>query len=294
MTGAEVGFVGPGVMGSAMSKHLLDAGFAVHGFDTDRDRVAEHVERGGSRAGSAAEVARHAPVVITSLPSASALRETLEGGTGLRSAGTAGLVVMETSTLALVDKVAAQRSAAQWGASIVDCPMSGTGQQARDGDLVGYLSGDPAAKERALPALSAFTRSQHDLGGFGNGTRVKLIANLLVAIHNASAAEAMVLAQRAGLDLDRAFAALTDGAGSSRMLEVRGPLMIAGEYDEATMRVSTFGKDLAIIAEFVAAVHSPAPLFAASSVLYNAAAAQGRAEQDTASVFAVLQGLAGG
>ena len=289
-----VGVVGLGVMGSAMSTHLLAHGAVVHGYDPDVGRTREHVARGGVAAASAAEVASAAAaVVVTSLPGAGALADVVGGPQGLGAGGRPGLVVIEASTLSLESKTAARDVAATWGGQVLDCPMSGTGQQARDGDLVAYLSGDAPAKAVALPVLAAFTRGQHDVGDFGNGTRMKLVANLLVAVHNAAAAEALLLAQRSGLDLEQVLAAVGDGAGSSRMFQVRGPRMVGRHYTEPTATVTTMEKDLALIAGFAASVASPTPLLAATGVLYQAALAQDRAGQDTACVYEVLRRLAG-
>ena len=119
------------------------------------------------------------------------------------------------------------------------------------------------------------------------------MANLLVAVHNAAAAEALLLAQRSGLDLEATLRALTPGAGTSRMLEVRGPLMISGEYGDATMKVRTFRKDTDIIGQFAGTLGCPTPLFSIAAQLNLAALAQGHGEEDTASVFAVLDRLAG-
>jgi len=294
MSAPPVGFVGLGIMGSAMSGHLLRAGFPVVGFDVDPRRVAEHEQRGGTSAGSPAAVARDVDVLVTSLPNAGTLSTVLEGQDGVATGARPGLVVIETSTLGPDTKEAARASAEAFQAVLLDCPMSGTGQQARDGDLVAYLSGDDeAAKAAALPVLEAFTRAQYDLGAFGNGTRMKLVANLLVAVHNAAAAEALLLAERAGLDLGQVLQAVGDGAGGSRMLQVRGPLMVADRYDEPTATVAVMQKDNALIAAFAAGVASPTPLFSATNVLYQAALAQGRLDEDTACVFGVLRRLAG-
>ncbi|OZM77101.1 NAD(P)-dependent oxidoreductase [Pseudonocardia sp. MH-G8] len=293
MSGDPVGLVGLGVMGSAMSAHLLAAGFPVVGFDIDPRRRAEHAQRGGTVCDSPADVARGADVVVTSLPSAAALVAVLDGEGGLHAGRRSGLVVVETSTLAPEAKQDGHDRARAWGATLLDCPMSGTGQQARDGDLVAYVSGDAAATRRAAPVLAAFTRAQHDLGAFGRGTTMKLVANLLVAVHNVAAAEALLLAERAGMDLDQVLTAVGDGAGGSRMLAVRGPLMAAGRYAEATATVATMRKDNELIAAFAAEVASPTPLFSAAAVLYQAAVAQGRLDEDTACVFGVLQRLAG-
>jgi L-threonate 2-dehydrogenase len=293
MSSSPVGFLGLGVMGSAMSGHLLAAGFPVLGFDPDEGRRADHAARGGTVCANPAEVARGADVVVTSLPSAEALAAVLDGPDGLAAGARPGLVVLETSTLGPDTKQDGHDRARAFGATLLDCPMSGTGQQARDGDLVAYLSGEDEAKERALPVLAAFTRAQYDLGPFGRGTAMKLVANLLVAVHNAAAAEALLLAQRAGLDLEDVLTAVGDGAGGSRMLQVRGPLMAAGRYAPATATVATMQKDNALIAAFAGSVASPTPLFSATAVLYQAAVAQDRLQEDTACVFGVLQRLAG-
>ena len=290
MTGGSVGFVGLGVMGSAMATHLLRGGYTVIGFDTDPDRIDIHVAQGGIAAHSPLEVGERTDVLVTSLPSGEALTEVLFGPAGLASAGRPDLLVIETSTLALDTKAVAAQRLLQLGGTLLDCPMSGTGQQARDGDLVAYLSGQASAKVRAVPVLDAFTRRVHDLGAFGNGTKMKLVANLLVAVHNVAAAEGLLLAERAGLDLPTVLEAVGDGAGSSRMFEVRGPMMSTGKYDDATMRVSTFQKDIDIITRFAAEMHSPTPLFTTAKQIYETAVQQGRGGQDTASVFAVLAG----
>ncbi|MBO0848407.1 MAG: NAD(P)-dependent oxidoreductase [Pseudonocardia sp.] len=275
----NVGFVGLGVMGSAMSSHLLAAGFAVVGYDVDQRRLTEHGRRGGLAASSVDEVCRRSDLVVTSLPSEAAFTEVVQDLTG-------DVTVVETSTLSLEAKLAARR---RLGPRLLDCPLSGTGAQARDKDLVVFVSGDDAeAKQRLGGVLDAFARSWHDVGEFGNGTRMKIVANHLVTIHNLASAEALLLARRAGLDPELALRVLVDGAGTSRMLEVRGPAMVAGEYEPAAMRVELFGKDLDIIGSFAQAVGSPTPLFSASTPFYDAALAQGRGQQDTACLYAVL------
>jgi L-threonate 2-dehydrogenase len=281
-----IGMIGLGVMGSAMSTHLLAAGFPVTGFDIDDAALRRHAERGGATAASAAEVAERSDVVVTSLPSKAALRQTIKG---IAPAGAPGLIVVETSTLPLDNKLRAHDALTPQGIVLLDCPLSGTGAQAREKDLVVYVSGDDeAAKERVGPVLDAFSRGRHDAGPFGNGTRLKIVANLLVAVHNVATAEALLLARAAGLDPGLTLRAVGDGAGASRMFQVRGPMMVDGDYDEPAMRVEAFSKDLEIIASYAESVHSPTPLFDASTAVYNAALADGRGAQDTACVYDVL------
>ena len=284
-----VGFIGLGVMGSAMSSQLIAAGHQVVGYDVAPAALAGHEARGGRAAASPAGVAARASVIVTSLPSADALRAVFAGRQGL--AGRSGLTVIETSTLAPQDKEAARQVLADHDSCLLDCPMSGTGAQARTKDLAAYLSGDAAGKARARPVLAAMTRQVYDVGPFGNGTKLKIVANLLVTVHNLAAAEALVLAERAGLDLATVLTAVGDGAGTSRMFEVRGPAMAAGDYAGPGIAARVFDKDIAIITAYAAGLHSPTPLFTLASAFYQAALAQGHGEDDTASVHAVLKAL---
>jgi 3-hydroxyisobutyrate dehydrogenase-like beta-hydroxyacid dehydrogenase len=224
--------------------------------------------------------------VITSLPSAEALRDV---AARLAVAGNRGQIVIETSTLPIAVKEQARSTLAKRGVTLLDCPLSGTGAQARVRDLAVYASGQRSAYRRCVPVLEGFARAHYFLGPFGAGSRMKFVANLLVAIHNVSTAEAIVLGSKAGLDPATMVKVLGDGAGSSRMLQVRGPMMVKGDYSEAAMKVGVWQKDMKIIGEFARELDCPTPLFAATVPIYNAAMAIGFAESDTASVRAVLQ-----
>jgi putative dehydrogenase len=274
---------GLGIMGLAMAKNLLRAGFAVQGYD-----IAAPRRRAAARSGVALKdlESLSAPVVITSLPSAAALH-------AVASALVGRPIVVETSTLPVEDKLLAKKTLQKKGIVLLDCPLSGTGAQAKAKDLVVLASGDKKSFEGTKAILKGFSRSQHYLGEFGNGSKMKFVANLLVAIHNVSAAEAFVLGMKAGLDPQTILDVAGDGAGSSRMLQVRGPQMVAGRYRDATMKVEVWQKDMRIIAEFAARLGVATPLFNASAAIYNAAMAQGFAREDTASVCAVLERLSG-
>jgi 3-hydroxyisobutyrate dehydrogenase/glyoxylate/succinic semialdehyde reductase len=171
----------------------------------------------------------------------------------------------------------------------LDCPLSGTGAQAKNRDLVVYASGDSAAIAQCMKLFSDFAKQSSDLGAFGNGSRMKFVANHLVAIHNVATAEAMILAQRAGLDPKMVVDMVGPGAGGSRMFQMRAPMMAEGVYEPATMKVSTWKKDMAIIAEFADDVGCTTPLFSMTQPVYSEAMAMGLGDQDTAAVFEVLK-----
>jgi 3-hydroxyisobutyrate dehydrogenase-like beta-hydroxyacid dehydrogenase len=289
----KIGMIGVGIMGSAMSTNLIKAGYAVIGYDVDPQRVDALVRQGGSGAGSCREVAEQADVVITSLPSVEALHQVVNAKDGMVSAEKKNLIVIETSTLTLEAKQAAHDSLKAVGVTMLDCPLSGTGAQAVKKDIVVYTSGVRQACEACEPIFNGFSRANYFVGEFGMGSKMKFVANLLVTIHNVSAAEAMVMGMKAGLDADIILKAISDGAGTSRMFEVRGPLMAAGKYDEPTMKVDMHQKDIHIISDFAGKLNCPTPLLSAAAQIYTAALAGGRAKQDTAAVCAVLEEMAG-
>ena len=290
---ATVGVVGLGNMGLPMAGHLLAAGYGVRGYDVRPEAVDALARAGGVPTASPADAAAGAQVVVTSLPSVAALQEVVGGECGLASAAADGLILIETSTLPLAAKAEAAHTLGRAGAVVLDCPLSGTAGQMRSRDVAVYASGDPAAIERSHGVLAAFSRVQHEVGAFGNGMRMKLIANHLVAVHHTAAAEALLLAGRAGLDPVLALPALADGAGSSRMLEIRGPMMIEGDFSPANIALEVFCKDIDLIADLARTVRCPLPLFSAAAQLHVAAMAQGRLDEDPACVFAVLAQMTG-
>jgi 3-hydroxyisobutyrate dehydrogenase-like beta-hydroxyacid dehydrogenase len=286
----RIGIVGLGIMGGAFARNLVQSGWSVVGYDTEPARNAEAKAAGVEIAHSAEAVAEAAEDIITSLPTPRAVLDTAQV---ITRAGARGRTVVEASTLALRDKMAVKGILEQAGHTALDCPMSGTGAQAAAKDLVVYASGDRAAIARLEPAFLGFARKVFSLGEYGNGSKMKFVANHLVAIHNVAAAEAMVLAMKAGLDPAQTVEVVSSGAGTSRVFELRAPMMAANTYLPATMRSTTWKKDLTVIGEFASDVGCPAPLFGLATTLHAAALAMGHGEEDTAAVCAALEKMAG-
>jgi len=286
----KVGIVGLGVMGGAFAKNLIADGWQVTGYDVDAGQRKKLAKAGVEIAQDVAALAAAVPVIITSLPHADALRVTVAK---LADTKIPSRVVIEASTFALDDKLEARRALRKASHVLLDCPVSGTGAQAKVKDLVIYASGGSAEIKKLKPLFAGFSRRVYDLGEFGNGSRMKYVANLLVAIHNVASAEAIVLGIKAGLAPEQVFKLATAGAGNSRVLELRGPMMVKNRYDGATMKIKLWQKDLAVIGEFAASIGCPTPLFSATLPLYAAAMSTGHAMHDTAAVCAVLEAMAG-
>jgi len=279
----KVGVIGLGIMGSAMSANLAKNGFKVYGYDPLPKARAALKRAGGIPMASPSEVFSSTKVLITSLPSAAALHSVCSQVEGK------GAVVIETSTLPIKEKIKARNTLKKKGITLLDCPLSGTGAQAKVGDLVVFASGDKAAFKKAVPVFKGFSRGHHYLGEFGNGSKMKYVANLMVAIHNVSAGEAFALGIKAGLSPKAIFDVQANSAGTSRMFQVRGPMMVKGRYDDVTMKNEVWQKDMKIIGDYARSLGVATPTFKASAGVYKAAMAQGYGKQDTGAVCAVLE-----
>jgi 3-hydroxyisobutyrate dehydrogenase len=290
VAGTRIGIVGLGIMGGAIARNLIAAGHTVSGFDTDPDKVARLRSDAVIGCASAAEAARGADLLLISLPTVEALEATVAN---LTASPQRGLVVAELSTMPIEVKQAAHDRLQAAGLILLDCPLSGTGAQAVTRDLALFGSGDEAAFFRARPVFDGFARVSHYLGAFGNGSRMKFVANLLVAVHNVAAAEAIVLGTKAGLDPERILDVIGSGAGTSRIFQLRGPMMAKNVYTPPTATMHVLQKDSAIIAEFARALGVDTPMLAAAAPLYDEAEVQGYAEEDVAAVHAVLARRAG-
>ena len=286
----RIGIIGLGIMGGAFARNLVAAGWSVIGYDVEAARNAEAKACGVEIAHSAEAVAETAADIVTSLPTPRAVLDTAEL---IARAKAKQRTVVEASTLALDDKLAFKDILEKAGHTALDCPMSGTGAQAAVKDLVVYASGDSAAILRLEPAFLGFARKVYDLGTYGNGSKMKFVANHLVAIHNVAAAEAMVLAMKAGLDPHQTVEVIGSGAGTSRVFELRAPMMADNNYLPATMRSTTWKKDLTVIGDFASDLGCPTPLFGLATTLHAATLAMGHGAEDSAAVCALLEKMAG-
>lgn len=287
----QIAIIGLGIIGSALARNLIDHGFSVTGFDPDKDSAAHAAEIGVTVTADAAEAMQDSTIILTSLPSEAALAATVELLTAESGQTNKDQILVELSTLSLDCKIKAHTQLSAAGTVMLDCPISGTGAQAQTRDIALYASGDESAFKRCREIFGAIASNSFFLGAFGNGTRMKFVANLLVAIHNVASAEALNLATRAGLDPQQVYDVISAGAGTSKIFELRGPMMVEGNYSPATMKLDVWQKDMALIKDFSTASGAFTPLFDTTAPLYETANALGLGEQDTAAVHRILAQL---
>ena len=286
----RVGVIGLGIMGSAMAINLAKAGYDVIGTDLIFEARAALVKAGGTAVETSREVSGLSSHRLIASLGKAALYDVCAA---LATSCTKGTIVLEAGTLPIAAKQKMCGLLAEKGVILLDSPLSGTGAQAKERDLAVYASGDSKAIEEVRPIIDAFSRVCYDVGEFGNGMKVKFANNLLGAIHNIAAAEAVLFGVRSGLDPVMLVKLLGNGAGTSRMLEVRGPMMASRTWaEEVTMKNSVWQKDMKLIGEALQAVGCPAPLFSACIPIYIAAVASGHANHDTGAVYEVLERMA--
>ncbi len=257
------------------------------GHDVVPERLAALAALGGKPADSSAAVARAAEAVCTVLPSLAAVEEVVLGPAGLITVVRPDQPVIQMSTISptLTEKCAAALAAR--GLAFLDCPVSGTSGMVARGDGILFIGGDRALYDRWRPLLEAIVPEAVHIGRPGQAMALKLIANFLVGVHSAAAAEALNMARRAGLDLTLSLDVLRRSAATSRMLEVRGPMMVRDEFP-AQMKLDLFMKDLHLIQAAAATVGAPVPLTDISERLYAAAMEAGHASEDLAVIVRSL------
>ena len=285
-----VGIVGLGLLGSAVASRLRAGGHDVVGHDIVAERGRALVALGGRAVPTAEAVAKSAEAVCVVLPSLASVEEVVLGPRGLAASGPAGATIIQMSTIspALTERLAREVTAK--GLAFLDCPVSGTSAMVARGEGIIFVGGERSLFSRWRPLLETILPRAVFIGAAGQAMVLKLVANLLVGLHSAAAAEAILLARRAGLDLGLVLDVLTKSAATSRMLEVRGPLILRDEF-APQMKLDLFMKDLHLIQETARSVGAPLPLTDVAERLYAAAMEAGHGGADLSAVVKAIEGI---
>jgi 3-hydroxyisobutyrate dehydrogenase-like beta-hydroxyacid dehydrogenase len=284
--------VGVGLLGGAVSGVLLKAGHEVVGYDVVPEKVSALVSQGGRPAGSAAEVARMAGAVFTILPTLDSVEEAITGPQGVLEGAGPDTTIIQMSTISPDLAVRMEEVARGRGVAFLDAPVSGTSGMVARRDCVVTVGGERAAFEGCRPVLEALARRVFHVGPCGMGSHLKLVANLIMGLNGVVLAEGLTLARRAGLDPAQTLEILSQGAAASKILDVRGPLMIEGRFDPL-MKMDLFLKDIRLMLEAAQHLHVPLPLTGMMQQLYTAAVAGGQAKDDLSGIVRLYERLAG-
>ena len=283
----NIGIIGLGAMGGAYAKHLLKNNFKCFGIDLDKNNILKFIQLGGQEI-TYDELFNKVEIVLTSLPSLNAYKDVLNN---LKRLGknNSKKIILDMNTISIDDKNMFKNEINKLNIDMLDSPVSGTGAQAWVADLTVFASGSKELIDKCMNIFRAFSKEVINVGSFGNGMKFKILANLLVTIHNTAAAEALRLGELAGLDQDMIYKVLGNSAATSVMLQKRMPLMINKNYEPPTASFNIFLKDVDIIRNFIKNNNVTLPTFEGSAKIYDKAEKTLSKNWDTASVYEVLK-----
>jgi 2-hydroxy-3-oxopropionate reductase len=287
-----VGFIGLGIMGRPMAKHLLKAGYPLIVHNRSQAAVQELVGLGAKAAGSPEAVAREAQVVILMLPNSPDVEQVVLGPQGLIEGAHRGLILADMSTISPLVSQKVGAKLAEKGGRMLDAPVSGGEKGAIDGTLSIMVGGDPAVFQEVLPIFQAMGKTITHLGPLGAGGFTKLANQIIVAVNLTALAEALTLAAKSGLDIGLTLKALGGGLANSRCLEQKTPNYLAHEFKPG-FKVDLHSKDLGLIMEAGRALGVPLPTTAVVQELFGALRVRGGGGLDHSGIITLLENLAG-
>jgi L-threonate 2-dehydrogenase len=291
MDGNCVGVAGLGAMGMGMARSLRRAGYEVHAFDVRREVAESFAAEGGVANDSPAAMAADCEVVISVVVNAAQTEAVLFGEGGAAAAMKAGSVFVMCSTVDPGWSIALEKRLAENGILYLDAPISGGAARAAKGEITMMTSGHPDAYAKVGAALDAMAAKVYRLGAAaGEGSKVKIVNQLLAGVHIAAAAEAMALGLRLGLDPASLYDVITHSAGNSWMFENRMQHVLAADYTPLSA-VDIFVKDLGIVLETARASKFPSPLASTAHQMFLQASCSGYGREDDSAVIKIFPGI---
>ena len=287
----NIGVIGLGAMGRGMAASLRRAGYNVHVCDVRVGAAQAFAANGGVACVHAAEVAAHCEVVVSVVVNAAQTEAVLFGEDGVAATMKPGGLFVMCSTVDPNWSVALEARLAERGWLYLDAPISGGAAKAASGEMTMMTSGRPEAYAKAGDVLGAMAAKVYKLGDrAGNGSKVKIINQLLAGVHIAVAAEAMALGLREGVDAAALYEVITHSAGNSWMFENRMAHVLAGDYTPLSA-VDIFVKDLGLVLDTARATKFPLPLSATAHQMFMQASTAGHGREDDSAVIKIFPGI---
>ena len=283
-----IGSIGLGAMGGSYAKFLIEDNYTVYGVDPDTQNAEIFTSLGGLLLNNISDLVDKCNVIILSLPTVPIFKEVINK-IEVNGRSNESKILIDMNTISLDDKIETKKKLEKLNISMVDAPVSGTGAQAKVKDIVVMSSGDKAIVDKCDDIFRSFSKQNIYVGDFGNGIKFKILANLLVTVHNTVTAEALLLGQKAGLEEKMIYQVLNAGAATSVMLEKRMPLMINKNYEPATASMRIFLKDIDVITDYLKSNNLNSPTFEAAANLYNQSKENIPITHDTAAIYEQLK-----
>lgn len=287
----KIGFIGVGIMGRHMASHLLEAGYQLVAYDIVADALDLIVSKGAARGASCKDVAASSDLVISMVPDSPDVEEVALGGDGIVEAARDRLIYVDMSTIAPGAAIRVAQELGAKGVRCLDAPVSGGEAGAKNATLSIMVGGPEDLFNEVKPVFEAMGKTVTLCGGNGAGQTVKACNQIQVALNFVGMAEAFVLGARAGVDPAIILQVLSGGYAQTRVMDIRGPKLIRGEFEPGFKSKFHF-KDLNIIMETARELNVPLPATAIAHTLFNAMIASGRGDLDHSAVINIIEDLA--
>lgn len=275
----KIGFIGLGVMGEAMSKNLLKAGYNLVVFDIVPEKIERLVSAGAERSSSPRETASKAEVVITMLPGSREVKEVLLAGNGVIQGGAPGLIVIDMSSISPMESREISEKLAERNVHMLDAPVSGGEPKAVEGSLSIMVGGSEKDYNSCKPVLEKMGSSVVHCGEIGAGNVAKLANQIIVAVNIAAVGEAFVLAAKAGVDSEKVYNAIRGGLAGSSVLDAKVPMILKRDFKPGA-RLDLHIKDLSNILKAGHEINAPLPLSAAVMEMMQSLKVEGLNDSD--------------
>ena len=283
-----IGSIGLGAMGGSYAKFLIEDNYSVYGVDPDTENADIFISLGGKLLNNISDLIKKSDVIILSLPTVPIFKDVINE-IEINGKLNESKILIDMNTISLDDKIETKNKLEKLNIYMVDAPVSGTGAQAKVKDIVVMSSGSKSIVDECDGIFRSFSKQNIYVGEFGNGIKFKILANLLVTVHNTVTAEALLLGQKAGLEEKMIYEVLNAGAATSVMLDKRMPLMINKNYEPATASMRIFLKDIDVITDYLKSNNLSSPTFEAAANLYNQSKENIPITYDTAAIYEQLK-----
>ena len=287
----RIGFIGLGIMGKPMAKNLLKAGYSLTVYDIVGEPVEELVTEGAARASSNKEVAASSDKIITMLPDSADSEKAILGPDGVLEGAASGSIIVDMSSIAPLVSKKIGAECAQRGVEMLDAPVSGGEPGAINAALAIMVGGKQQVFDQCFDLLKTMGSNVVLTGDIGAGGITKLANQIIVAANIEALSEALVLAQKAGVDPEKVFNAIRGGLAGSAVMEAKGPMMLDRNFT-AGFRIRLHQKDLRNVLQTGQELNVPLPVTALVQQMLGALINDGESEADHAAILHFLEGLA--
>lgn len=285
-----IGFIGLGIMGKPMSLNLLKAGYQMHVNDLNTETVDTLVAAGAQFA-TPAEMGADCDVVITMLPASHHVKQVLLGDNGILTNATPGTVIIDMSSISPVASVEIANEAAKQGVDMIDAPVSGGEPKAIDGTLAIMAGGKESVFESVKDVFECVGSDIVLVGDNGSGVTAKLANQIIVNLNIAAMSEALVLAAKAGIDVEKMYQAIRGGLAGSAVLDAKVPLILDRNF-VAGGRIDINLKDMTNVMETAHEIGVPLPLSSQLVEIFHALKVDGKAADDHGGIVQYYERLA--